>query len=63
MELSFKRHDSLKPLLSPDLKAFCVRSNRPERYLFGNDLAKTLSASKLEGRIMAYSTSRKMAKL
>ena len=29
MELSFKRRDSLKPLLSPDLKTFCVRSNRP----------------------------------
>ena len=36
-ELSFKRCDSLRPLLSPDLKAFCVRSNRPECYLFGKD--------------------------
>ena len=53
-ELSCKRRDSLRPLLSPEIKAFCVRSNRPECYLFGNDLAKTLSSSKLEGKIMAY---------
>ena len=31
-----------------------MHSNRPECYLFGNDLAKTLSSSKLEGKIMAY---------
>jgi len=31
-----------------------VCSNRPERYLFGNDLAKTVSSSKLEEKIMAY---------
>ena len=33
-ELSYKRRDSLKPLLSNQLKAVCYRSNKPQKLLF-----------------------------
>ena len=44
----------MRSLLSPELKQACNRTHRPTKLLFGEDLMKTISDSKLEQKIMAH---------
>ena len=51
-ELSFKRKEALRPHLSSDFKPACSRNFKPEKYLFGNDLAKTLQQIKATSQVV-----------
>ena len=58
-ELSFKCRDCMRPVLSPALKRACNQTHRPTKLLFGEDLMKTISDSKLEQKIMVNEMSSK----
>ena len=51
-ELSFKRKEALRPHLSSDFKQACSRNFKPKKYLFGNDLAKTLQQIKATSQVV-----------
>ena len=42
----------MRPILNVDINNFCQRTSKPEKYLFSNDITKTLSDSQIEGKIM-----------
>ena len=46
-ELSFKQRDARRPYLNHEFKQTCSRSLKPGKFLFGEDLPKTLQELKL----------------
>ncbi len=41
-ELSFKRKETIKPILHPDFKSFCSCNHKVGKLLFGEDLPKVV---------------------
>jgi len=55
-EISYKRKDAMRPFLSNEFKQACSRSHPPGKFLFGDDLAKTLQDVRTTNKIMSSST-------
>ena len=57
-ELSYRRKEALRPYLTSDFKYACNRSTKPEKFLFGNDISKTMQEIKTMGKIVQKSPQR-----
>ena len=57
-ELSYRRKEALRPYLTSDFKYACNRSTKPEKFLFGNDISKTMQDIKTMGKIVQNSPQR-----
>ena len=41
-ELSYRRKEALRPYINADFKFACNHSRNPDKFLFGNDISKTM---------------------
>ena len=57
-ELSYRRKEALRPYLTADFKYACNRSTKHEKFLFGNDISKTIHEIKTMGKIVQNSPQR-----
>ena len=57
-ELSYRRKEALRPYLTSDFKYACNRSTKPKKFLFGNDISKTMQEIKTMGKIVQNSPQR-----
>ncbi|CAB3994449.1 Hypothetical predicted protein, partial [Paramuricea clavata] len=56
-ELSFKRKETIKPILHPDFKSVCSRTHKVRRLLFGEDLPKVVQDLRASTKVVAQLTS------
>ena len=56
-ELSFKRKETIKPILHPDFKSVCSRTHKVGRLLFGEDLPKVVQDLRASTKVMTQLTS------
>ena len=55
-ELSFKSRDAIRPYLNQEFKQACSRTLKPGKFLFGDDLPKTLQELKTTNKLMTSIT-------
>ena len=56
-ELSFKRKETIKPILHPDFKSVCSRTHKVGRLLFGEDLPKVVQDLRASTKVVTQLTS------